>query len=217
MPFFLHKQLDPSSELGLWQIVEDEPFFLEKLALSDSESGQLNAIRGRKRIEWLAARYLVHLMSGRSRRAEFLKDEFGKPFLRDTKHHISISHSHGMAAAIASPLINGIDIQYLIPRIERIAKKFCNQVELDSIEEAQKIPHLHIFWGAKEALYKAYGRKELDFCKHLLIQPFEYQFPKGTTLGRIQKEDYIKDFVIQYEQIDNYMLVYVMEKLDGTK
>jgi hypothetical protein len=28
-------------------------------------------------------------------------------------------------------------------------------------------------WSAKEAIYKSYGRKEVDFQKHMQILPFE--------------------------------------------
>ena len=36
-----------------------------------------------------------------------------------------------------------------------------------------EIPYLLAIWSAKEAMYKAFGKKEVDFQKHMQILPFE--------------------------------------------
>ena len=214
MGLFLHEPINPAGEIGIWEITESEKFFLEEVDLYPEERAQFDLIKGRKRIEWLAARYLVHYMSGREKqgRMAFTKDEFGKPHLNGSKFQISISHSHEMAAAIAAPasLGLGIDIQYLIAKISRIAKKFTRPEERAIIKPDTELEHLHVYWGAKEALYKAYGRRRLDFCKHLLVEPFEYQREGGVCRGQVIKEDYNQFFDLQYRLIDQYMLVYTV-------
>ena len=213
MPLFLHKYLQPAGEIGIWKIQEEESFFIDRLALAEQEAAQLAKIKGKgRRLEWLAARKLVHVMSGRPLRGAFLKDEYGKPYLADSSFHISISHSQGYAAAIAAPAPVGIDIQVLVPKIERIAHKYLRPEEMNSIQAQHRIAHLHAYWGAKEALYKAYGRKQLDFCKHILIEPFVFDDKDGVALGCVRKEDFDECYQIRYEMMDNYILVYARQE-----
>ena len=213
MPLFLHKFLPQKGELGLWKIEETEDFFLNKLHLIEEELDQVNQIKGRGRLEWLSSRWLLHTMSGRETRGVCLKDEYGKPYLKDSTFQISISHSWGIAAIMAAPYIIGLDIQKYVPKITRIAHKFMREEEEASTIEATRIEHLHIYWGAKEALYKAYGRKKLDFQEHIFIEPFSFDLENGTCKGVIHKNDYQKKFDIFYEKIEDYYLVYGLEEI----
>ncbi|HMQ49352.1 MAG TPA: 4'-phosphopantetheinyl transferase superfamily protein [Saprospiraceae bacterium] len=198
MPLYLHENIEPAGELGIWQIQESEQWFLEQVDLFPEEKEQLSQIFGRRRVEWLAVRYLVHLMSGRAHRGAFIKDQYGKPHLTDSPFAISISHGQDMAAAIAAPFSVGIDIQYIVPKIERIAYKFMRPVEMDSLSQNERIAHLHVYWGAKEALYKAFGRKALDFCTHILVQPFALDWEIGKAYARVAKDDFQQDYIIFY-------------------
>lgn len=211
MPLFLHRQLAPEGELGIWQIYEDPDFFLRELELSPAEQGQLQAIKGRRHTEWLAVRYLLHRMSGREVRGECLKDEFGKPYLSNSDYHISISHSHGMAAVIAAPFLVGIDIQLFVQKIGVLAPRFLHPDELQFLGTEHRIEKLHVLWGAKEAIYKAYGRRELEFKDHIKIDPFSFFPDGGETQGYLNKADYRVSFTVHYEILGQYTLVYVLE------
>jgi len=213
MPLFLHKFLPKKGELGLWKIEEEEDFFLNQMNLKEEELDQINQIKGRGRLEWLSSRWLLHTMSGRETRGVCLKDEYGKPYLKDSTFQISISHSWGIAAILAAPYTIGLDIQKYVPKITRIAHKFMREEEEASTEETTRIEHLHIYWGAKEALYKAYGRKKLDFQKHIFIEPFSFDLENGTCKGLIHKDTYQKKFDIFYEKIEDYYLVYGLEEI----
>lgn len=213
MGLIKQEKLATEGEIGLWKIEEEESFFLEALHLLPEEREQLDLIKGqRRRIEWLAARLLVHKMSGRKERGAFIKDEFGKPHLANSPFQISISHSEGMAAAVASPQAVGIDIQTFVPKIERLARKFMRQQELDSLQATTRLEQLHIYWGGKEALYKAYGRRKLDFCTHILMEPFEQFGKKGTLSGQIVTDEVEMNFQLFYEVFNDYFLVYAVEK-----
>lgn len=201
-----------SGLLGIWAIEESEDYFREQLVWSDQEIEQLQRMPHQaRRTEWLASRYLLHHLSGRTIRGACLKDVYGKPYLENSHFHISISHSHQLAAVIAAPHLVGIDVQLVVPKIERIAPKFLGQAELDSIQSAHKMEHLHVYWGAKEALFKAYGKKELNFIKHILITPFEYKQNFGNLVGVVQKEKVFLSFHIEYELLNNFMLVYASQ------
>lgn len=213
MALLLQEQVQPEGELGLWRIEEPEEWFLEQLKLKDAELAQLERLKGRRRTEWLAARQLIHQMSGRSERGAFWKDEFGKPHLEDSPYEISISHSHSMAAAIAAPQAVGIDIQLLVPKLERLAKKFMNPSELASIKEGpQGLAHLHVYWGAKESLYKAYGRRSLDFCRDIFVDPFAYQSHQGQISGWVIADGLKRSFQLHYDKRASFMLVYALEE-----
>ena len=84
-------------------------------------------------------------------------------------YEISISHSRELTSVMASPRLVGVDIQKLVGKIDRIASKFMTGVEMECLDEKYRLEHLHVFWGAKEALYKAYGRKQLDFRQHIFV------------------------------------------------
>lgn len=213
MPLLIHKHLEADLEIGIWQIAEPEAWFTERLALSLEEEEQLARIKGYRRVEWLASRQLVHQMSGQEKRSAFLKDEFGKPHLENTSYQISISHSHGMTAAISGPVDLGIDIQKIVPKIGRIAHRFLSEEELACLSPSYfYLEHLHVFWGAKEALYKAYGRRELDFSRHLLVEPFKYHPHIGVCRGQVSKGEYQKNFEVSYELVlSDHMLVFVRE------
>lgn len=217
MSLLIHQHLHPIGEWGIWKIEESEAFFRKNLQLTIEELEQVNRIKGEgQRLEWLASRYLLHVMSGRTIRGVCLKDEFGKPYLENSEFQISISHSNKYAAVLAAPFLVGIDIQKLVPKIERIAHKFLRPQEADSIKEPYRLEHLHIYWGAKEALYKAYGRRKLDFCQHILVEPFSYQTNKGQFKGKVKKNGFYAEFDMSYELIDNLMLVTALEKLSKT-
>lgn len=211
MPIFYHKNLPKAGELGLWRIEEDEAYFLDRLELFPSERRQLAEIKGRLRLEWLASRWLLHTMSGRFLRGACIKDEFGKPYLVDSNFEISISHSWNVVSIMAAPYSIGLDVQKEVSKIERIQHKFIRPIENESFEEATKLAHLHIYWGAKEALYKAYGRKQLGYIQHIHVDPFKYDLSVGKTTAAIHKGDYHAYFDVFYEKVADMYMVYVME------
>lgn len=213
MPLHTHHSILRQGEYAIWTIEESEDFFREQLQLSPTELEQVNRIKGEgRRLEWLASRYLIHLMSGREQRGTLLKDEFGKPHLENSSFHISISHSNKKAAAIAAPFSVGIDLQKIVGKIERIAHKYMRTNEMESLQEATRLEHLHVYWGAKEALYKAYGRKKLDFRTHILIEPFEYDLENGKASGIVQKGDFFQPFDLHYKLLNDFVLVYALEQ-----
>ncbi len=212
MALIIHRNIPPEGEIGLWKIEEAEKFFLDNLYLAGSEKAQLRKIKGHRRLEWLASRFLLHHMSGREKRGICMKDDFGKPFMVDSLYDISISHSRELAAVIAAPYSVGIDVQRIVEKIERIAHKYMRDEEMASLQEASRVAHLHVYWGAKECLYKAYGRKQLEFKEHIFIKPFEYDVSNGTFEGYIQKGEEKINFNLHYEIVEEeYVLVYAVE------
>ena len=215
MPLTDHHITEKNGQMALWHITESEAFFLEKLPLTDADRTDLNARKGRRRLEWLAGKYLVQLLI--DFKFKIIKDAFGKPHLKGSDLHISISHSSAYAAAIVSPNPVGIDIQEVTPRLDRIAWRVMNDSKLKQLDPIHRLDHLHTYWCAKEALYKAYGWRELDFRKNIVIDPFifpEKGLEKGefwpVTEGVILREAFEKKFTIYLGKIDNCILVYAL-------
>jgi len=213
MPIYTYRHLQPEGMLGIWLITEPEAWFREHLQLTQAELEQINAIWGPgRRVEWLARRHLLHVMSNREERGACLKDEFGKPHLQNSRFQISISHSNHKVAVIAVPGTVGIDIQKLVPKIERLEHKYMRPVESESLSKKHRIEHLHVYWGAKEALYKAYGRRKLDFREHLLVEPFAYDLEHNHFRGKIVKDDFEAEYDLWHEKIGEFILVYALER-----
>ena len=168
MPQVFHEPFDPPGEWGLWRIDEPEDRLRDLLHLYDDEVRQYAGIRGEaRRREFLAARLLLHRMSGREHRGELVKDADGKPHLRDSDFFVSISHTAGYSAALAHPRACGIDVQRKVARIGRIAPRFLSDAETAALLAPHELLQMHLIWSAKEAMYKAYGRRQLDFRAHL--------------------------------------------------
>ena len=217
MPLTANHITEKNGQLAIWHITESEAFFTEKLPLTDADRAELNARKGRRRLEWLAGKYLVQLMVNGAHRV--VKDEFGKPHLEGSDLHISISHSSEWAVAIISPNAVGIDIQEVTPRLDRIAWRVMNANKLRQLDPVHRLDHLHVYWCAKEALYKAYGWRELDFRKNIVVTPFT--FPQNgieegiftsVTEGVVLTDFFEKKFTIYLGKIANCILVYVLKK-----
>lgn len=213
MPLVYRKNLVDHCILGIWEITETEQYFLDQLVFWPEEQEYLNQIKGRKRVEWLAVRQLVHTLSERDIRGPILKDEYGKPYLKDSSFFISMSHTKGFAAVIAAPYPVGVDIQERWSSILRLKNKFVGSTELSIVEHAEdEIGALHILWGTKEGLYKAYGRRKIDFKMHLFVDPFEIKASGGFTTAHIRLDNFQQQYDVHYELFRDIYFVYVRKK-----
>jgi len=97
------------------------------------------------------------------------KDKFGKPFLFPRNTEINYSHTKDLIFWGEHPNTPiGVDIEYIRPKIADIYSKFVNTVELDQIQK-DDLKMLTKIWSAKEAIFKAYGAKEVDFKKDIIL------------------------------------------------
>ena len=214
MPIQFHEHLYPPGEWGLYHITEPEPALRRAVQLSEAETDQLARTRGLgQRREFLAARLLLHQMSGRERRAELHKDESGKPHLRGSHFYVSISHTVDYAAAIAHPHPCGIDVQRIVDKIERLAPKFISGAEAIQLKESDKLVQMHLIWSAKEAMYKAFGRRQIDFRRHLYVDFQDYRPDKTTAIATLRKGGVEMLFDLRYRVYDEFIVVAAVERL----
>jgi 4'-phosphopantetheinyl transferase len=78
------------------------------------------------------------------------------------------------------------------------------------------IEKLLIYWAAKETLYKIYGLKEVDFIEHLFVKPFT-KHNLGTIIGEIKLPNFTESFDLNYQIIEDYVLVYALNKINIAK
>ena len=101
---------------------------------------------------------------------EWESDEFGKPWPSDRNGHISFSHSRSHVAFSFHPkTYQGIDVEEIRPQLHLVANRILHPNELEMLHHAEnKQDLLQLFWGAKEAMYKAYGKRQLEFASQLI-------------------------------------------------
>lgn len=168
---------------ALWRITEDEEALRRNLP--DGEAVPDALTHPVKRIEWMAGRALLkELFAALSLTFRGItKDEFGKPFPSGYDHHLSLSHSFPFVAALIDKRgPAGIDLEQPKVKLFRVAHRIFHHDELRDAGN-DLIKHC-VYWCAKEALLKIYGKKDLAFASHLLIDAFQLG-EEGNIRGRI--------------------------------
>ncbi|MES2513008.1 MAG: 4'-phosphopantetheinyl transferase superfamily protein [Bacteroidota bacterium] len=179
--------------------------------LNLDEFAMANNLTLKRDIETQGKNYLIKQLLDEE--AEINYDGKGKPYLRDNRAYISISHSHNKLAIIINELEpTGIDIELIRDKVLRIKHKFLSTAELK--DAADNVEKLLIYWAAKETLYKIYGLKEVDFIEHLFVMPFT-KHNLGTLTGEINLPGFKETFTLNYQLLDDYVLVYALNKINA--
>ncbi len=159
-----------------------------------------------KKLEWLAARHLVLLLSNHMGLRYFgiKKDAFGKPSLEKYPHYLSLSHSFPyVAAQIDHDHPVGIDLEQPKAKILKIAPRLFSPGEL--ADAGTDVVKHTVYWCAKETMYKIHGKGGLHFSDHLIIEPFKLQ-EKGALKGVITSHKKI-NVNMDYQIEPDYVLV----------
>lgn len=210
----IYKTITADFQLGVWKVEEDQGFFLKTYAYSSDDLNEINNKHESHQLQLLASRAILYDMALAESGYKIVKDDQGKPHVVNVQGDISFTHSHSHAAAIYSKTrLVGIDIQIGTEKINRIARKFISKKEFDYINiHDNTIDYHQVLWGAKESLYKAYGRRKVEFRDNLFVDPFVYQSQGGHITGCVKMPDYDGQFDIYYTKIDDYYMVYCIEK-----
>jgi phosphopantetheinyl transferase len=208
MPLIYSIHLDNGTSAGIWENEEDIEFFEKNLSLYYEEVNEINELTERKQKEWLSSRYLLQTLMGHNYRLAVVKDHFGKPYLIGTNHHISLSHSGDYTAAVVSKKSTGVDIQYYTEKIIKIKHKFLSFKEMNHYEIDRDLNKLLIYWGAKESLFKAYGKGSVDFKKDLYVHPFE--LTDKELKAEVYKDDTTYHFTLKFIYNSKFIFVYIV-------
>lgn len=210
MPLIFEKSPEKDCQIMVWKIDETADFFKDTLGKKNYEiSDYISISHPQKQLEWLASRFLAKYLA-ESMNINYLgliKDAYNKPYLQDSSHHLSISHTATHVAAgihLHKPI--GIDLENITERLHIIKHKFLTDIERESASD--NLEKLCIFWSAKESLYKLYGKRGVHFQKELQVEPFELGDKKLT--GKVLVENFNQTFkIFNYKIEEAYFTVVV--------
>lgn len=215
MPVTRIENIDSDITIGEWLAVEPIEVLLQKFMENFGSSEDIQNMHPEKFRGYAAVRLLCATMLPDM---NFKKDELGKPFLvtkegepLENGPFVSWTHSKNMAAVIVNQKQHtGIDLELKDPRVLRIKNKFCNETDLSNSHHHTDLTELLlIIWGAKESMYKWYGKKEVDFKKHMRVFPFALR-KSGTFRCELNLPGTHRVFDAAYEMDQQKVLVYLL-------
>ena len=183
MPQIFSKISADNFQILVWKIEEPIAFF-ETFPASWSTPSIENPI---KKLESIAARYCLHLLSPEFDSLILVQNNRNRPFFEDSDWHISLTHSYPYVAAACSRKNRiGIDLEKPGRNIEKIAPRFLSATELMKWKNTSNL--LTLAWSAKESIYKAVGKPGLSFQKEIEMadfnqNPSKAQLATGEEIG----------------------------------
>ena len=204
----LYKTLTISSKTKvlIWKIEETIEELQQGVTLTENNSARLNSMKSDLHQKgFLSIRHLLKEINLTD--ADLIYDEFGKPHLNNNRF-ISITHSFNFTAIIYSTETEvGIDIEKQRDKILKIAHKFTPIEEYKTIANHDAlISKLTIVWGAKESLYKIYGKKKLLFLHHIYVADFKFEGAKTT--GEIRFDGETTSYAVEFLEFEGFTCVF---------
>jgi 4'-phosphopantetheinyl transferase len=203
----LNEHLESECQLGIWEIQEDYDNLLNHLVLLPEEMEVVENFKNYDRkLEWLSVRVLLNEMTEQD--LTIIYNGNRKPYVKGDIYNISISHSKDLTAILLSQKKRvGIDMEYMSPRISRIAHRFINSDEIITEESELNTFHMYIHWCAKEALYKICDKQDIQLKENITIEPF-FPKPQGSLTGWVRNRFRNDLFLLEYIKIDNYVVAW---------
>jgi phosphopantetheinyl transferase len=160
------QQITPTLSVAVWQIAETEEFFWNSLRLFSEDEAKIKSIKLQQvRLQKLACRAALAELLG-TNEIGITYTETGQPQLKG--HYISFSHTKNCAAVALANIPVGIDMEELSPRILPLYPRFMSQREITDCD-IHNLQELYYYWCAKEAMYKWFAKKNLDFIEDLYV------------------------------------------------
>ena len=150
----------------------------------------------KSRREHLAWRRVVRNELGRDVVIDY--NEVGAPVVDTPNTYISVAHGgDSVAVAIADEPV-GVDIEALDRNYERIMSRYMSPTE-EALSKMEEWPA--VVWTAKEAIYKLYGKREVDLTQDIRIQTFDPELmlliaEVRDTKGIVVKAQIVKNSVV---------------------
>lgn len=210
MPLYKKFNIGQSAEVFIWQITESFEDLFDEVYLKDISLVRVNNMKALSHQKgFLSIRKLLQ-EAGYSDEDLFY-DETGKPNLTDGKL-ISITHSFEFSALIISQQVAGIDLEMQREKIITIAEKFMD-TEYDFLPKEKDLDFIQkstVIWGVKEAVFKIENQVGISFKDHISVFPFE--MADGKTSAILTFGTQVKEYKIQFEIVENYIVVIAFEK-----
>ena len=109
----------------------------------------------------------------------------------------------------------GVDVQEYSDTAIRIADRFLSVDDSVLVQNAvSPLHYYHLYWCAKECMYKAYGKRKLGFREHIFITSINEE--NGTGLGAIRYEGIHLQYDIYFKFLPEVAWVYCIEHAPGS-
>ena len=206
MPLYKTLTVSPTTKVLIWKIEESTEELKNGISLTEKNTARLDGMKSDIHQKgFLSIRHLLKEVGLTD--ADLDYDAYGKPHL-DAGRYISISHSFTFTAIIFSDnLPVGIDVEKQREKILKIAHKFTPFEEYKTIANVDAlISKLTIVWGAKESLYKIYGKKKLLFLHHIFVDDFKFEDKK--TKGEIRFNGEEASYKIEFLEFEGFTCVF---------
>jgi phosphopantetheinyl transferase len=201
----------PFGSIGIWELSDSAEALLNCVELTNSDQKKYATFKAeRRKKEFLASRILLQKLH--STACEITYNNEGKPFLKDSNKHISISHSADFACVYISDKNNGIDVEQISRNIDRVAQRFLHPQEQAFVAESSKPQEAKILlWAAKEAIFKCTPHQSIEFNEQILIDKFEVN-EEGKFEGSLLVKTKKVNFQLHYRIFKNNAFVYCVEE-----
>lgn len=208
MPIYYQQNINDFTQLAVWKIEESESFFTQKVTV------QHQVTHPHKRLQHLAGRFLLPYLYPNFPSDLIQIADTRKPYLPNEAYHFSISHCGDYAAAIVSSTQRvGVDVELVTHRVNKIRHKFLHPSELsnwdiEAMEEQEKFRTLTLLWSAKEAMFKWWGRGDIDFSECMQVEKNTLK-SSGILNARFQKDKFTASLELHYQLTNELSLVWI--------
>jgi phosphopantetheinyl transferase len=207
MPIYKRITVDEDTTALIWKIEESLKSLEEGVELTDYCRERYDGMKSQiHKKGFMSIRHLLKEFGYSDFDLDY--DIKGKPHLKDG-HKISITHSFEFTAVIVSNKKVGIDIEKQRDKIKLIAPKFTPIEEYEALGDTEDLVRkLTIVWGAKESLYKLYGKKGLLFLHDIFVNDFEISAKKTT--AKVTSNNQITFYNLNFLEFENFTCVYAI-------
>lgn len=208
MPLYKIITVDSRTSIAIWKVDEPLAQLEEGVQLTPHCAQRFKSMKSlAHRRAFMSIRQLLAHYNYQDNSMYY--DDFGKPHLKDGKF-ISITHSYNFTAIIVSDTSPvGIDIEMQRDKILNIASKFTPLKEYRTLANEDAIVRkLTIVWGAKESLYKIFGKKGLSFLQHIYVEDFD--FDSNTTTAKVTYQGNTSDYKVFFIEFEGFTCVYAL-------
>ena len=215
MPFIKKIELEVGT-VGIWELTETAEELNNSFVFSSTEKEEFEKIRSDKRKkEYIASRLILQELLNKKIEIEYLIT--GKPILKNTQLHISISHSENIVVVIVSNHKIGIDVEILNRNIDQVARRFLSKEEYNFIQNASESQSAKIiYWGAKESIFKCSDYQGVHFYQQIFIHPFKIK-NEGSFSGKLISGNITENYKLCYFPHQNNMIVFCVEDKNDPK
>lgn len=212
MAFIDYISLENNDIIGLWKNDESLEDLLFTLKPTGVHLERLNALElDKRKKEYCITQLLLRELTDEPQ--EIVKTPEGKPTLKNLPYKISISHADLYSAVMLSEELEcGVDVEIVQPRIKRIAPKFVSEYENLYVTKGRESSYYTIIWCVKEAIYKWYAKRGLDFKENMIIHPFTMQQSGGPVYFEFVKDGKKVTQIAQYRLFNRHIVAWVAAK-----